>query len=97
MKTYEQGDSIRVEIDVKARSGRTYVLVNPASGCRLTLYDPDRTAVVDNQAMYNEATGLYYYNWQSASDSKRGVYVARISAIDTSNTGVIEEKLFKIK
>ena len=97
MKTYEQGDSIRIEIDVKTRSSRTYTLTNPASGCTVTLYDPDRTAVFSSQAMSNEGTGLYFYNWQSLSTSKRGVYTARISAVDTSVTGVIEEQLFKIK
>jgi len=97
MLKYEQGDSVRIEITVKERAGRVYTLTNPASGCTITLYDCDWVAVFSSQAMTNEGTGLYYYTWQSLSTSKRGVYTARISAVDTSNTGVIEERLFKIK
>ena len=97
MKTYEQGDTVRTEITVKKRASRTYTVYNPANGCKITIYDPDYTAVVTDGVMSNEGTGLYFYNWETSATQQRGVYIVRITADDTSNDGVIEESLFEIK
>ena len=97
MKTYEQGDAVRIEITVKQRSGRTWTLYNPSSGCKLTIYGPNKDIIINNQSMTNEGTGLYYYNWQSAAGSDRGIYIARIVADDGSTQGIREDRLFRIK
>ena len=97
MKTYEQGDAVRIEITVKQRTGRTWVLYNPSSGCQVTLYDPNKVAVITSQSMSNEGTGLYYYNWQSTAITGRGVYVARIVADDGSTQGTRADRLFELK
>lgn len=97
MKTYEQGDAVRIEITVKLRSGRVWSLLNPSNGCQITLYDSNKTAVITSQSMTNEGTGLYFYNWQSISTSDRGVYIARIIADDGSTEGIREDRLFQIK
>ena len=97
MKVYEQGDAVRTEITVKLRSGRTFTLYNPSSGCQITLYGPNKNAIITSQSMTNEGTGLYFYNWQSAADSDRGVYITRIKADDGSTEGTREDRLFRIK
>ena len=97
MKTYEQGDAVRVEITVKLRSNRTWTLHDPGSGCKITIYDPNRTAVVSDQSMTKEAVGYYFYNWQSSVSSVRGPYTVRIVADDGSTQGTREDRLFEIK
>ena len=80
------------------RSGRVYTLSNPSNGCKITIYEPDKTTtVVNNQSMTNEGTGLYYYNWQSEAASPRGVYIVRIVADNNTTNGTIEERLFELK
>ena len=97
MKTYEQGGAVRIEITVKLRSGRTWVLHNPSNGCNITLYGPNKDTIITAQAMTPETTGLYFYNWQSTTTSDRGVYIARIVADDGSTVGTREDRLFRIK
>jgi hypothetical protein len=97
MKTYEQGDAIRIEITVKQRSNRAWALYNPSAGCNITIYGPNKDSIISGQSMTNEGTGLYYYNWQSAADSDRGVYEVRIVADDGSTQGTRQDRLFELK
>jgi len=97
MKTYEQGDAVRIEITVKQRSGRTFALFTPSGGCKITIYGPNKDTIIDAQSMTGEGTGLYFYNWQSTSTSDRGVYIVRILADNGSTQGTREERLFEIK
>ena len=98
MKTYEQGDAVRIEITVKLRSNRTWSLLNPSSGCQLTIFGPSKDAIITDQAMTPDGSvGLYFYNWQSSADSDRGPYIVRITADNGTTEGVREDRLFKIK
>lgn len=99
MKTYEQGDAVRIEITVKLRSGRTWSLLDPSSGCQITIFGPNKDAIITAQAMTPEGAtdGLYFYNWQSTATSDRGPYIVRIIADNGSTQGAREDRLFRIK
>jgi hypothetical protein len=97
MKTFEIGETVVLKVTVY-KSGSLYDPV-PDSGneAEVVVYDEDGTAVLGDvtpQALSNESTGIWSYNWDTAGQTA-GKYRARFTCVDGSNV-TIKDGTFKL-
>lgn len=78
------GSLVHVRVNVYNQRVDPAVLYNPTSGVAITITNPNGTAEVTLGAMNNGSTGLYTYDWQSATDDPTGVYLVSYKAEDAS-------------
>lgn len=81
-RNWQRGETVRIWAEAKLTS--TNELYDPDQGVVLYVYDPDGTvlATINGEAMTNSSIGMYYYDWNSASDSDIGWYRAKGKAQD---------------
>ena len=71
--------------------------VDPATSMKITIEDPEGTAVVNNQDMTNDAVGEYHYDYTSAADAELGRYTITYIATDAGPRVTIQCDKFWIE
>lgn len=92
MINFERTETIVCSITIKSTTG---VLTNPATSMTVTITAPNNTAVVSAQAMTNDSTGLYHYDYTPASSVSLGEYKVRYTATDGSRV-TIQDDVFNM-
>ena len=73
-------DTVAIDIEVWNLAG---VKFDPTS-VQVTIYDPDDTAVVDDQAASNDDVGEYHYDYTIPAVPSFGKYTVKIVGTDGS-------------
>lgn len=79
MSTFEVTETVVLGCTVKDSTG---TLADPATSMAVTVRDPAGTVVVSAQAMTQDSTGTYHYDYTSAATALRGEYVILYTATD---------------
>jgi uncharacterized protein YfaS (alpha-2-macroglobulin family) len=90
--TYYQGETITLNATVKTTAR---ALVNPTTSITITVKDPDGTTKVDAQAMSNDSTGKYHYDYAIPSDATVGEW--DVEVIASSGNPSIERYTFIVE
>lgn len=77
------GDTAICRITTKAEA--TGALGNPDTSITVDIYDADNTLVVNNQAMSNDGTGKYHYNYTTLSPGEHTVHYKTTDAARVSS------------
>ena len=94
MNTYKAGNAIRIGARFKDADGE-YIDPDTSIKCTISL---NGTAVVDAADMTRDATGRYYYVWQSLTASEAGNYDVVIVAVHGSYTSTYEDtRMFHLR
>ncbi len=80
--TFETGETVVVKGTTKDEEG---VLVTPAVSTKLTVLDPEGTAVVNDQDVTFSAVGTWYYRYVPAASQVVGAHHTRVKAIDVAS------------
>jgi hypothetical protein len=82
--------------NVDTTQGHSY-LMNPETSVEIDIYKPDTTALVTLADMTNQATGLYIYQLQLATNAPSGMYGGKIKAVNGDKTAISPiVKLFEV-
>ena len=73
----ELGDTAVCSITVKSGVN----LTDPTTSMKITITDPDGTAIVNDVAMTKDSTGTYHYDYLPV---KLGIYTVTYTATDTT-------------
>ena len=92
MARYQRTETIILAIDIKTAAG---VLTNPSVIPKITVTNPDGSAVVDNQNMVNVATGQYTYDYTPALAAVLGWHRVRYTVTDSGRV-IIEDDGFEL-
>ena len=76
-KMYYQGETMRQNVEVTDIAGK---LVD-ADTIVITIIDPEETVQASAQAMTNDSTGKYYYDYLIATDALKGEWKTEIKAV----------------
>ena len=79
MATFQVTETVVCEIEVRDSDG---TLTSPADSMTISIYDPQNTAVVSDTAMEEDSTGMFHYDYTSASTALHGEYRVRYKADD---------------
>ena len=82
MANFYPGETVICSVTIT--NSATGALTNPATSMTITITDPTTVKVVDAQAMINDSTGKYHYDYTSASNAALGTYVVTYTATDGS-------------
>ncbi len=88
--TYQRTETAVLEVTIKDADG---TLTNPDTSIKITVTDPDGTAVVDAQDGANVSTGIYTYAYNIAADATRGRYSVVWTFVNGGRTS-IEKDVF---
>lgn len=84
--TYQTGETVRL----RAKSANEYgSAIDPDTSITITVDDPDGTEKVAAEDMTQDDTGLYYYDYDIASDATAGTW--NYEVITTHGTNVTIE------
>lgn len=89
---YYQGETITIEATVKTTER---ALVNPTTSITITIKDPTGTTMVDAQAMTNDSTGKYHYDYAIPADATTGEWNTEVTA--SSGKPSIEQHKFTVE
>ena len=89
MDTFQRGETVICSLQVKNSAG---TLVNPDTSTKVTITDPNGSAVVGGTAMTNDSTGNYHYDYTSGGAATLGVYSAKFEAIDSGRTTIAVDR-----
>jgi len=80
MNSHEKGETVVISATNKNSSN---VLADPATSMNIVIdmISPRYTAIITSTAMTKDSTGLYHYDFQTASQM-RGEYKATVTATD---------------
>jgi len=82
--------------NVDTTEGKQY-LMNVDTSVQIDLYRPDTTALVTLGSMTNQATGLYIYQLQLATNAPVGMYGGKVKAVNGDKTVISPTvKLFEV-
>lgn len=82
--------------NVATTQGRSY-LMNPDTSVQIELYKPDTTVLQALANMMNQATGLYIYQYQLATNAPVGMYSGKVKAVNGDKTVISPVvKLFEV-
>jgi hypothetical protein len=82
--------------NVSTTEGRSY-LMNPDTSVQIELYKPDTTVLQALATMANQATGLYVYHYQLATNAVVGFYSGKVKAVNGDKTVISPiVKLFEV-
>lgn len=90
--TYYQGETITLKATVKDTDR---ALTNPTTSITITVKDSDGTTKVDAQAMTNDSTGKYHYDYAIPADATTGVWNVEVTA--SSGKPSIEQDTFTVE
>lgn len=90
--TYYQGETITLKATVKDTDR---ALANPTTSITVTVKDPAGTTKVDAQAMTNDSTGKYHYDYAIPSDATAGEWDVEVTA--SSGKPSIERHAFTVE
>lgn len=90
--TYYQGETITLKAIVKDTDR---ALANPTTSITITVKDPDSATKVDAQAMSNDSTGKYHYDYAIPSDATTGVWRVEVTA--SSGKPSLEQHSFVVE
>lgn len=76
-KMYYQGETMRQSVEVTDTNG---ALVD-ADSIVITIVDPEDIEQVSAQAMTNDSTGKYHYDYLIAADAEKGEWKTEIKAV----------------
>ena len=76
-KMYYQGETMRQSVEVTDTNG---TLTN-ADSIVITIVDPEDTVQASAQAMTNDSTGKYHYDYLIAADAEKGEWQTEIKAV----------------
>lgn len=76
-KMYYQGETMQQKVEVRETNG---ALVD-ADTIVITIVDPEDTEQVSAEAMINDSTGKYYYNYLIAADAEKGEWKTEVKAM----------------
>ena len=76
-KMYYQGETVRQSVEVRAVNK---ALTDPDT-IVITIIDPKETVQVSAQAMTNDSTGKYHYDYLIATDAEKGKWKTEIKAM----------------
>ena len=76
-RRYYQGETVRQSVEVTGTNG---ALVDAAS-IVITIIDPEGTVQASAQAMTNDSTGKYHYDYLIATDAAKGEWLTEIKAV----------------
>ena len=80
MASFRIAETVVCSITVTTTSSGA--LTNPATSMNITITDPSGVKVVDAQAMTNNSTGKYSYDYTSLGTAISGKYVVVYTATD---------------
>lgn len=82
--------------NVDTTEGKSY-LMNVDTSVQIDLYKPDTTPLVTLANMANQATGLYIYQHQLATNAVVGMYSGKVKAVNGDKTVISPiVKLFEV-
>lgn len=87
MDLFQRTETVVCSLTIKDSTG---TLVDPDTSIKVTVTDPDGTAVVDDQAMSKDDTGTYHYDYTPDSDADLGPYVVRYKTVDAGRTTIVK-------
>ena len=85
---FQKGETCPLEIEIRDKD--TGALSTPATSVTVTVTDSTGTVKVNNQAMTEKSTGIYYYNLQLATDDESGTWTARFKATDDIKVSITD-------
>ena len=96
MGSYQRGTTVTIEIWFK--NTRTGSFVDPDTGTKLLTIYKDGSAVksVADASILKLDTGKFYYDWETATDLEKGIYVYEWKATIGGND-VTESALLRIR
>lgn len=92
-RIFYQGETAM--ITAKIYDSLTHELVDPA-GATVSVYDPEKTLVIDSQPMVKDAIGEYHCDIDTAPFTAFGEYAAFIKATKDGRVS-IEKTLFTVE
>jgi len=82
--------------NVDTTQGRSF-LMNPDTSVQIELYKPDTSVLLALANMTNQATGLYIYQHQLATNAPVGMYGGKVKAVNGDKTVISPiVKLFEV-
>jgi len=97
LQTRDPGDSIRIETTIKQTTPFSDIedKIDPDT-IEITIKDPSDTKTVDSVSMTKNATGEYYYIWDTTTSSTEGDYEVIIEA-DEAGSIEIDNEYIRLK
>ncbi len=94
---HDAGDTIIIEQEVylKKPFEDDESLID-ADSIDITIISPDGTKLVDGESMSKNATGKYYYIWNTSDDITEGDHQVIITANRNSETGTEDDGYIRI-
>lgn len=80
--TFETGETVVTKGTTKDEDG---ILVTPAVSTKITVLDPDGTAVVNDVSVTFSATGVWYHRYVPSGVQVVGAHHVRVKAIDVAS------------
>lgn len=94
MTTFQLGETPRITATITDSGGSA----TDPNTTTITIKSPDRTTVVDAQAMTKAATGSYYYDYTIPSDTGiAGTYKLNVTATGTGGRVTIKTAEFDVE
>lgn len=94
MATFQSTETIVIKGTIKDEGA---VLVTPATSTKITVTDPDGTAVVDDQAVTFDTVGTFRYLYTPDASPVLGAYHVRITATDSgSRVSITDTEFFLV-
>ena len=84
---FQKGETCPLEIEIRNKD--TGALSTPAS-VKITVTDSTGTVKINDQAMTEKSTGIYYYNLQLATGDESGTWTARFKATDDTKVSITD-------
>lgn len=81
---FEPGTAVKITTTIKDVLN---VLLDPTS-VKITIWKGSATAVVTNADMTKQSTGVYFYVWQTATNTPTGIYSVKTTAVYAGYTSV---------
>ena len=92
------GNPVLIEVTVyKYPAFGVLALDDPEGGVKVTITDPSGTILLNSQTMIKNATGQYYYIFQTTASNILGIHQCNIFADGaTYDSAYITNKLFEL-
>jgi hypothetical protein len=88
MANFERTETIVCSLTIRDSAG---TLASPATSMKVTITNPLNVAAVTAQAMTEDSTGLYHYDYTPAATVSLGTYKVRYTATDGARVTIQDD------
>ena len=90
---FERGETVVCDLDITDENGAA---IDADTSVKITIYDPDDTAVVSAQDFTHDGTGDYHYSYSVSATADLGTYRRVDTAVHDGRT-TIKRSEFRVR